>query len=83
MSEEKLSKHDLEKNNATHDFDMSGAQLLQRTMTHDFDGYPLQPDIQYRCRFYKDLDQWLIEPKNGRDFRPTKLPKILSVKKKS
>lgn len=83
MSDEKLSKHDLEKNNPTHDFDMKGDLLLVRTMTHDFDGFPIQPDLMYRCRFYKDLNEWLIEPKNGRNFTTTKLPKIISVKKKS
>lgn len=83
MSEEKLSKHDIEKNKATHDFDMKGDLVLIRTITHDFDGHPIDKSMMYRCRYYSDLKQWLIEPKYGRKHEIPRLTRVVGIKKKS
>ena len=63
-------------------FDMKGDLLIIRTITHDFDGYLINPDLMYECRWYEDVQKWLIEPKNSTR-RLKVIPKIIGFKKKS
>jgi hypothetical protein len=63
-------------------FEMKGDLLIVRTITEDFDGYPIRKDLMYVCRWYAKLKVWLIDPKEHQ-MRAKKLTRIVGIKKKS
>jgi len=77
-----MTREELLELTPAHDFEMSGLLLSDRGMTKDFDGYKLVNDTVYRCRWYPQSNQWLIEPKYGKK-RLKVTPKILRITKKS